>query len=297
MISKISFTMNGASPIEGSSSSKSVGRAMRPRPSATICCSPPERYPAFRPRRSRRRGKYSITRSMSRATPGSILARKGARAQVLHHGELRKEPPPLHHVSDAESPPRRPGRVHRSGGRANARDPVVTRPCSASRRFEIALSVVDLPGTVRAEDGDGRACGHLERNASKHLDHAVVGDLDSRRAEAGARVSLRGRRGLHLLAIGLGRLLDLRAHHRLIGRHPARDRRPLDLPSQVWKTCASMPPWFLAEKTSCGIMPLGAELREARVVELDHAVAVAHLLAVQRRAVRLDARCASLPRS
>ena len=41
-ISKISATSMGASPMEGSSSSMSVGRAMRARPMATICCSPPE---------------------------------------------------------------------------------------------------------------------------------------------------------------------------------------------------------------------------------------------------------------
>ena len=41
-ISKISCTSIGASPIEGSSSSMSLGRAMSARPIATICCSPPE---------------------------------------------------------------------------------------------------------------------------------------------------------------------------------------------------------------------------------------------------------------
>ena len=41
-ISKISCTSMGASPIEGSSSSISRGWAMRARPIASICCSPPE---------------------------------------------------------------------------------------------------------------------------------------------------------------------------------------------------------------------------------------------------------------
>ena len=42
MISKISSTMIGASPIEGSSSRTRVGRVISARPMATICCSPPE---------------------------------------------------------------------------------------------------------------------------------------------------------------------------------------------------------------------------------------------------------------
>ena len=46
MISKISWTMNGARPSEGSSSSSSRGRAISARPIASICCSPPESVPA-----------------------------------------------------------------------------------------------------------------------------------------------------------------------------------------------------------------------------------------------------------
>src|SRR2546428_211007 len=46
MRSKSRSTITGASPIDGSSSSTSLGRDMSARPTASICCSPPDRLPA-----------------------------------------------------------------------------------------------------------------------------------------------------------------------------------------------------------------------------------------------------------
>ena len=60
----------GTMPREGSSSSSSFGRAIRARPMASICCSPPDIVPAFWADRSFRRGNRAKTRSMSSATPG-----------------------------------------------------------------------------------------------------------------------------------------------------------------------------------------------------------------------------------
>ena len=51
----------GASPMEGSSSSSTRGRAISARPMASICCSPPERVPASCLRRSASRGKVANT--------------------------------------------------------------------------------------------------------------------------------------------------------------------------------------------------------------------------------------------
>ncbi len=65
MISKTWSTRTGASPIDGSSISSTFGRAIRARPMASICCSPPESVPAFCASRSLSRGNSSITRSMS----------------------------------------------------------------------------------------------------------------------------------------------------------------------------------------------------------------------------------------
>ena len=57
MMEKMSCTTKGARPREGSSSIISLGRDMRARPTASICCSPPERVPASCQLRSSSRGK------------------------------------------------------------------------------------------------------------------------------------------------------------------------------------------------------------------------------------------------
>src|SRR4029450_8348920 len=58
-------TRTGARPMDGSSISNTFGLAIRARPMATICCSPPARVPALLRRRSRRRGKVWRTSSIS----------------------------------------------------------------------------------------------------------------------------------------------------------------------------------------------------------------------------------------
>ena len=55
-VAKIFSTISGASPIEGSSSIRSLGCASIARPMASICCSPPESVPASCAVRSFRRG-------------------------------------------------------------------------------------------------------------------------------------------------------------------------------------------------------------------------------------------------
>jgi hypothetical protein len=62
----------GASPIEGSSSSTSRGRAISALPIASICCSPPDIVPAVWFTRSSRRGKSWKTRSTSSRYAGVL---------------------------------------------------------------------------------------------------------------------------------------------------------------------------------------------------------------------------------
>ncbi len=61
MMSRICATMSGASPSDGSSSNRSFGDAIIARPIASICCSPPDRYPAVLVRRSASRGNNAST--------------------------------------------------------------------------------------------------------------------------------------------------------------------------------------------------------------------------------------------
>ncbi len=65
MISKIWAMSIGARPMDGSSSSSRRGRAIRARPMASICCSPPDIDPPVWVRRSASRGNSSKTRSRS----------------------------------------------------------------------------------------------------------------------------------------------------------------------------------------------------------------------------------------
>ena len=62
MISKIVFTTIGASPMDGSSIMISVGAAIRARPMASICRSPPLRVRATWSLRCPRTGNHSNTR-------------------------------------------------------------------------------------------------------------------------------------------------------------------------------------------------------------------------------------------
>ena len=64
--------MMGDRPIEGSSSSSSLGRASSARPIANICCSPPDSVPASCLWRSLRRGKRWYTAAKSASTSPSL---------------------------------------------------------------------------------------------------------------------------------------------------------------------------------------------------------------------------------
>ena len=75
MMSKICSTKMGARPIEGSSSSRIFGCAIRARPIASICCSPPDMVPAAWLSRSFSRGKSSKTFLKSLCTSGPDLRR------------------------------------------------------------------------------------------------------------------------------------------------------------------------------------------------------------------------------
>ena len=100
-ISKISRTIIGASPSDGSSSISRRGRAISARPRASICCSPPESVPAGCRSRSASRGKNSSTRRRSPVRV-AIAADVRAELQVLADGELADHPAALGHVRDPE---------------------------------------------------------------------------------------------------------------------------------------------------------------------------------------------------
>ena len=79
--SKFCCTSAGAKPIDGSSINSTRGLAMRARPMATICCSPPDSVPAFWLSRSLTRGNSSKIRSMSAAMPSASVRRYAPRSR------------------------------------------------------------------------------------------------------------------------------------------------------------------------------------------------------------------------
>src|SRR5438093_1462023 len=146
-MAKISSTSIGASPSEGSSSSMTCGLAMSARPMTSICCSPPERYPAWTERRSRSRGKYSYTRTIASCTlrrSGWTCAPATRFSSVVRCSKTRR-PSKTWTIPRAtiSCGPRRSIRAP-----LNSIEPFVTSPRSERRSPEIALRVVVLPAPL-----------------------------------------------------------------------------------------------------------------------------------------------------
>ena len=76
MASMVRLTSSGASPTDGSSTSRIFGASISARPSASICCSPPLRLPASWELRSLRRGKVAKQLSRLRCISTRAARRK-----------------------------------------------------------------------------------------------------------------------------------------------------------------------------------------------------------------------------
>src|SRR2546421_212793 len=103
MIWKILRTMSGARPSEGSSRSRSVGRAMRARPMASICCAAPDTAPG-----TKQPGDGAQQRGLSRAVAPDqcdnlagldvqrdILQRRDDAVTYFQIGDVQKHGSPL----------------------------------------------------------------------------------------------------------------------------------------------------------------------------------------------------------
>src|SRR5882724_6378800 len=77
-------TTSGARPSDGSSRSRSSGLPINVRAMVSICCSPPERKPPWRPTSSRNFGKRSNTRSSVKPP----APRRGEADDAAHGGGL-----------------------------------------------------------------------------------------------------------------------------------------------------------------------------------------------------------------
>ena len=164
--------MTGARPMLISSMSSTRGSCMRARATASICCSPPDRFPAVTLRRLVRAG----NRSNALSSGGGVLA--PGRLEVVVDGQGGEQGPV---VGDEHEPGARGGcgpavleDLPVDGDRAPLRGQ------QASQRAEEG----GLAGAVGAEDGDHRAGGggHVERGDDG--DRAVAG-LDAVALEHG----------------------------------------------------------------------------------------------------------------
>src|ERR1043166_5007457 len=145
----------GASPRNGSSTISRRGSAIRPRPMASICCSPPESVRANWFLRSFRRGNSPNTRS-------AVFARV-AFARACHA-------PALEHMGDADAG----ARMGRPADETEAVEPDIPRLYRNEPADRIDHRA--LAGAVRAEQRDALARRDRTRHAPDHL-IVAVGDL------------------------------------------------------------------------------------------------------------------------
>ena len=163
---KISRTISGARPSDGSSSISSFGLPINARASASICCSPPESVPArcSPPLADPREVVgHAVDVALQRAVPAGV----GAELEVLDHGELRERAAPFRDVRD----PRLRDRLRAAAQRLPLEDDLAAPshgPRHGAERRRLARS-------VRAEDGDDRALWHRDRDSAQGLHRPVTG--------------------------------------------------------------------------------------------------------------------------
>ena len=88
-------------PSEGSSRRRSFGRAISARPSATICCSPPDSVAAAAGF-ARQEGKEGIDAVAVVVDAAAVRTSGGTQPQVLRHGQGTEQPAPFGRMGNAE---------------------------------------------------------------------------------------------------------------------------------------------------------------------------------------------------
>ena len=167
MVRSTCCTIVGASPSDGSSNMTSSGAPIRQRPIASICCSPPDSVPAACPARSASTGNSANTRSRFLRASGARARQHRAHVEILGDRERRKHLAAFGHLADAEIA---------DAMAFPAGDVGAAELDAAARRAVHAGDGADqrgLAGAVRADDGDDRALGDLERHVVERLRVAV----------------------------------------------------------------------------------------------------------------------------
>ena len=139
--------------------------AMSARPSASICCSPPESVPARWPPRSAIHGKYSATRSMS-AFDRAVAAGVRAELEVLRRPSARRT------CRGPRARARCPRCATASGPPCSGLPVELIAPVRRDRARDRAQRR-RLAGAVRAEHRDDLALVDVERDVAERLHRPV----------------------------------------------------------------------------------------------------------------------------
>ena len=165
---KISATMIGASPSEGSSSSRSFGLAMMARAMASICCWPPLRMLAGSRARSLRAGNFSIH---GIDVGGNLLvgAHIGAHHQVFSDRHSGQDAAAFRRLGDAGAD----DLVGPIG--VNLRAVKGDRALARLDDAGDGLQQGRLAGAIGADQSDDLAFLDGQSDAMQHFDFAVTG--------------------------------------------------------------------------------------------------------------------------
>ena len=186
--------MIGASPSDGSSTSRSLGLPTNARPIASICCSPPDNVLPSCERRSPRRGKSRHTRSSCRRRSAPLCQRVNSPSMrfssTLRVAKMRRS-------SGMKATPLR---KMRSGDKPA--DRFAREPDGALRRAQPAHDRAQRRGLARAvaaEDADDLARVDLERDALEHRRVVIarMQAVDLKQRHGRPRDRLRGRADWH----------------------------------------------------------------------------------------------------
>ena len=164
----MSSVTRGASPSEGSSSSRMPGSAISARPTASICCSPPDSDPALWRKRSLQARKQREHALAAAAELRLVAQQIGAELEILRDRHRREDAAPFRHQHQ-------PARGADVGRRPRQRLAAEAHDAGIGDQAHDRAHERRLAGAVRSEDGDELAIRGRQAGGVKGLDAAVAG--------------------------------------------------------------------------------------------------------------------------
>ncbi len=172
MMWKISRTISGASPSDGSSSISSFGFAISARPTASICRSPPDSVPASCARAlpQAREQRVDLVHRLAVVALARAVALEGAEQQVVLDRHLAEQFALLRHQRHAARDHRLDRRLRFDGAGESHH---AARGAGRRQRAHDRGEQRRLAGAVGTDDGDDLADADVEVGVRQRLDLAV----------------------------------------------------------------------------------------------------------------------------